>query len=62
MQQRPDCRRLLKTIHHEEYERVPLVEIGVARPIQSAFLGRPVRTLANEVDFLHRAGYGKVTQ
>ena len=58
----PDYKRLLKTIRHEEPDRVPLAELGVDRPIQSAFLGKPVNTMADEVEFWHKAGYDYIYQ
>lgn len=41
-------------------ERVPLLEFGIDRDVKSAFLGRPVETLKDEVDFWYEAGYDHV--
>ena len=57
MERTPDYRRLLKALRHEEPDVVPLAEMGVNRPIKAAFLGKPVNTMADEVEFWHRAGY-----
>jgi uroporphyrinogen decarboxylase len=62
MNRKPDYRRLLKTLRHEEPDVVPLAELEVDRAVQSAFLGRPVETMADEVDFWHRAGYDYMYQ
>jgi uroporphyrinogen decarboxylase len=62
MERKPDYNRLLKTLRHEEPDWVPLAELEVDRPIQAAFLGRPVETIADEVDFWHRAGYDYMYQ
>jgi uroporphyrinogen decarboxylase len=72
----PDFENILRTIRHEEPERVPLCEVLIEYPIQSQFLGREVGAddLASQVEFWTRAGYdfipltvgmmtpGKVTQ
>jgi uroporphyrinogen decarboxylase len=38
-------------------DRVPLVEAGIALPIKEQFLGRPLTTLEDEIDFWSRAGF-----
>lgn len=38
-------------------DRVPLVEAGIAQSIKEQFLGKPVTTLAGEIEFWSRAGY-----
>jgi uroporphyrinogen decarboxylase len=53
----PDYRRLLTTLRLEEPDRVPIAELGVDRPIKEAVLGRPVRSVQDDVDFWHQAGY-----
>ncbi len=40
-----------------EPDYVPIVEFGVDRDVKGAFLGRPVASLRDEVDFWVRAGY-----
>jgi uroporphyrinogen decarboxylase len=40
-----------------EPDRVPCVELLVDREIKEAFLGRPLATMADEVEFWYRAGY-----
>jgi uroporphyrinogen decarboxylase len=39
---------------------VPIVEFGVDYDVKCAFLGRPIRTLRDEVDFWYEAGYDYV--
>jgi uroporphyrinogen decarboxylase len=53
----PDYQRLLTTIWRREPDRVPLVELGIDKPIKEQFLGRPVRDLQDEVAFWRTAGY-----
>lgn len=57
----PDFGRLRKAVLLQgEPDRVPLVEAGIEREIKEAFLGRPVLTLADEVEFWATAGYDYV--
>lgn len=55
----PDFDRVITTLHHEEPDRVPLVEISVDYEIMSRFLGRAVTDddLAAQVAFWSQAGY-----
>lgn len=48
--------RMIATFEHWEPDRVPLYD-GVDQDVQSAFLGRPVTTLADEIEFRVKAGY-----
>ena len=57
MELKPNYRRLLTTINHEEPDRVPMMEFLVDPPLKEAVLGRPVETVADEVEFWHTAGY-----
>ena len=54
-----DFNRVLKTINHEEPDRVPLFEVLIEYPIQSQFLGREVTSddLVSQVEFWTKAGY-----
>jgi uroporphyrinogen decarboxylase len=58
----PDFNRLVTTLHHQEPDRVPLVEANVDYAIMSQFLGRPVTDddLAGQVAFWTSAGYDYV--
>jgi len=55
----PDFERLRAMIRHEEPDRVPLCEVLIEYPIQSAFLGRNVASddLGAQVEFWAAAGY-----
>ncbi|MCX7803736.1 MAG: nucleoside 2-deoxyribosyltransferase [Planctomycetota bacterium] len=53
----PDYRRLLKTVRHEEPDRVPLAELGVDPSIKARCLGRAVANVRDDVEFWWRAGY-----
>ena len=54
-----DFNRVVKAVHHEEPDRVPLVEALIDYRIQSQFLGRSVGEddLASQVEFWSSAGY-----
>jgi uroporphyrinogen decarboxylase len=54
---RPDFRRLLKTLHHEEPDRVPLAEFQVDTYIKNLFMGRPIRNVRDHVAFQAAAGF-----
>jgi len=54
----PDFNRLRRILLLEgEPDRVPNVELHVDWQIKQAFLGRPIRTVQDDVDFWYRAGY-----
>jgi uroporphyrinogen decarboxylase len=53
----PDYRRLLKTINHQEPDRVPLAEFQVDTAVKDQFMGRPVRTVEEHVAFQAAAGF-----
>ena len=53
----PDYRRLLKTIAHEEPDRVPLADFSADTALKDKFMGRPVRTIADHVAFQAAAGF-----
>ena len=44
-------------LRQREPDYVPIVEFSVDRDVKGAFLGRPIRTLQDEVEFWVRAGY-----
>jgi len=56
----PNFERLRTALLAGEPDRVPLLELAIDRSIQSAFLGRPVVTLEDVVEFHIRAGYDAV--
>jgi uroporphyrinogen decarboxylase len=55
----PDFGRVVTALHHQEPDRVPLVEATVDFKIMSQFLGKPVgaEDLASQVEFWTKAGY-----
>jgi len=53
----PDFDRYLTAIHRQEPDIVPIAELGVDPEVKDAFLGRPVETLQDEIDFWFQAGY-----
>ena len=62
MSYQPNFGRIRKTLHHEEPDRVPLIEALVAYEIQSAFLGKKVESgdLKSQVEFWAGAGYDSI--
>ncbi|MBC7288232.1 MAG: nucleoside 2-deoxyribosyltransferase [Armatimonadetes bacterium] len=58
----PDWTRLRKALMLEgQPDRVPLVELIVNQPVKEAFLGRPIRSGADEVAFWYEAGYDYIS-
>jgi len=53
----PDYHRLLKTIAHEEPDRVPLADFQADTALKDKFMGRPIRTIADHVAFQAAAGF-----
>jgi uroporphyrinogen decarboxylase len=54
----PDFARLRRVLMLEgEPDRVPNAELHVDWQIKQAFLGHPIRTVQDDVDFWYRAGY-----
>ena len=54
----PDFERLRRVLMLEgEPDRVPNAELHVDWQIKQAFLGRPIETVQDDVDFWYRAGY-----
>jgi len=58
MQRKPNFDNLRRTLLRQgEPEYVPIVEFSVDADVKAAFLGKPVRTLRDEVEFWAAAGY-----
>ena len=49
--------RLVTALKRGEPDYVPLVELGIAKSIKQSFMGKPVETLQDEIDFAVAAGY-----
>ncbi len=58
---KPDFERYLKALHCEEPDRVPQGDWHVDQRPKEAFMGRPVKTLQDQVDFWYRAGFDYMT-
>lgn len=54
---RPDIDAFKKTLLRGKAGYVPLAELGIHPKIKERFLGRPLSTLKDDVDFWHQAGY-----
>ncbi len=57
---RPDIHNFIRTLKREPSTVVPLAELGIHPIVKARFIGRPLLTLADEVEFWHRAGYDYV--
>jgi uroporphyrinogen decarboxylase len=57
----PDYTRLIKTLWGGQADRVPLLELIVDTEIKSAYLGRPVVSAADDIQFWYQAGYDCAT-
>jgi uroporphyrinogen decarboxylase len=54
----PDFERFrTMLLRDREPDRVPLGDVSIHRMLQERFLGRPIRSLEDEVEFWYRAGY-----
>ena len=58
---KPDFERYLKTLHCEEPDRVPQGDWHVDQRPKEAFMGRPIKTLQDQVDFWYTAGFDYMT-
>ncbi len=58
---KPDFERYLTTLHCEEPDRVPLGEWHVDAQPMEAYLGRPVKSLDDQIEFWHQAGFDFMT-
>ena len=56
----PDFGRVEKALACEEPDRVPLGELKIDPMVKDAFMGKPVRTAAEDVEFWATAGYDYV--
>ena len=54
---KPDFERLCTALFCGQPDYVPLMELGIAKNIKEGFLGKPIHSLADEVEFWQRAGY-----
>ena len=57
MTRKPDFKQLQTALFSGQPEYVPLVELGIAKNIKETFMGRPVNTPGDEIDFALAAGY-----
>lgn len=61
MKPNPDYNRLITTLWGGQADRVPLLELIVDPEIKSAYLGRPIMSVADDIEFWYQAGYDCVT-
>ncbi|NOZ75554.1 MAG: nucleoside 2-deoxyribosyltransferase [FCB group bacterium] len=54
---RPNINVFLKTLRCEPAEYIPIAELGIAPQIKEKFLGRPITSIQDDLDFWFRAGY-----
>lgn len=53
--------RVLTALNRQEPDRVPVGELWVDPAVKGAFLGRPIQSLRDDVDFWLNAGYDFIT-
>jgi uroporphyrinogen decarboxylase len=56
----PDFGRLAAALARRQPDRVPLIELMVDEEVKTAFLGRPITSMRDEVEFWLAAGYDYV--
>jgi len=54
---RPDIEQLKITLKRGKADFLPIAELGIHQSIKEKFLGRPIQTLKDDVDFWFEAGY-----
>jgi len=57
MTPKPDFERLRTALLCGEPDRVPLADLAIAKNIKEAFLGKPVETVKDDIEFWAAAGY-----
>jgi len=57
----PDYTRVLTALRRGQPDRVPLLELIVDPEIKAAYLGRPISSPADDIEFWYRAGYDCIT-
>ncbi len=60
MDPKPDFERLRTALYCKEPDRVPLAELAICSEVMSAFLGKPIESLADIIEFQAKAGYDYV--
>ena len=53
----PDIQNLINTLLLKGNKKAPLAELGIHPTIKEKLMGRPIKTLKDDVDFWHQAGY-----
>jgi uroporphyrinogen decarboxylase len=54
---RPDIQQLLITLRGGKGQYTPIAELGIHPLIKEQIIGRPIVTLADDIEFWHKAGY-----
>lgn len=57
---RPDIEQFKTTLRRGKGAYVPMIELGVHPRTKDRFLGKEIRTLGDEIEFWHKAGYDYV--
>jgi uroporphyrinogen decarboxylase len=57
---RPSIDHFIRTLRRTGTGYVPLAELGIHPAVKERFLSRPLRSLADEAEFWHQAGYDYV--
>jgi len=56
----PNIQEFLKTLRREQAGYVPNAELGIHPVVKERFLGRPITSVADEIEFWWKAGYDYV--
>ena len=56
----PDIEQFIHTLRREKASYVPIAELGVHPRIKERFLGHPLTSLEDEIEFWYKAGYDYV--
>jgi uroporphyrinogen decarboxylase len=57
---RPDIQQFIRTLRRQKADYIPLAELGIHPLIKERLIGRPVLSLADDVEFWLKAGYDYV--
>ncbi len=57
IRRQPDFEGLVKTLFCGKSDAIPLIELGIHPSIKEAIVGRPVVTLADDIEFMRSMGY-----
>ena len=54
---RPDIEQLILSLKRQKADYIPIAELGIHPKIKEQFIGRPIKTLKDDIEFWSNAGY-----